>query len=291
MAKHSGKLILFIVPVLLVFMAAGAALLFYAAQKSEASFDAAYAPLGARGMTDRFFDQDSLLVGASDTDFSALPVLSADYSEPVLYQAPAAADWGIFMKCDEDTKQKSAHFSLRTLSLGGEGDKLGLVIYVATERARENGSYDVAIDISQNPPRCIVEVYGPTGERTKGVPIMMHSSEPKKKRPYLPMREGHRLFYSLICRTIEDKVYLLLVQHTQSDMTEYTYASKLINEMLQDYAQHERLQHRAGAYLEMPVHMFCLPLPLTHPLYSALQDQPLSISWQATLGEFEVMPC
>jgi len=269
-------------------------LFFLIALLSPFSLDAIFTGIGLRPLAS-FIDQetDSFLYHPENVVPDERPPLISGYVPRIAFsldRAGSKVNWEHSMECLHYRNQWSAHFLLEAVSLAPESRELGVAIYLASHQAKEDGTYDIRIEITQRAPDAFIAVYDSAGAKLQGpVPLKSRSAEELKK-PYLPWLAGNKQFYSVVCEQREEKMYLVLIQHTREEIHEYEHTSLLVREIIDTYSSHERLYNRPGAYLDVPTHMRCLPIPYVSNAYKVLLDGPLFVSWAAIQGELEVMP-
>lgn len=250
--------------------------------------------IGMRGVS-HFLNamEDSFLYHPKHVLSDDRPAMESGYTPRSYFKldkVSAQVNWNHCMPCVYSQNQWSAHFRLDVVAMAPETREVGMAIYLAGEQAKKDGTYDIRIEVCQKPPEAWVTVYNSAGVQLQGPVPLRPRDNTDLKKPYLPWAEGIKQFYSVVCEKRDEKVYLLLIQHTKEEIHEYEQTSLLVREMIDTYCAHERLRNRPGAYLEIPIHMRCLPVPYFNAAYKPLFENSLYVSWATISGELEVMP-
>ncbi|MDQ5890513.1 MAG: hypothetical protein QG604_387 [Candidatus Dependentiae bacterium] len=265
----------------------------YLEHRVEVVMPLAYTGIERKSIGHHLDANDVFLTHSDTASAEDRPRFSCGYVPPVpftLEKAGIHPNWQHAMQCVQDGAQRSAHFLLDAIDVIDKTGEIGVVIYVANEQAKQAGTYTLRIEIAQKRPDSLVTVYDESGAELTG-PLPLR---PKKKRgvkkPYLPWLDGMRQFYSVVCEKRDGTVYLILIQHSKEEIHEYDHTSPIVNDMVEHYSDHERLQNRPGAYLDMSLNMRCLPVPYANQKYELLGDGPLYVSWATLVGTIEILP-
>jgi|GEM_PF-4927939 len=241
-------------------------------------------------------DRPSILCVPCTIDLSTRPALPAAQPRIAQHRMPAHDEesvWDHAHRCTQESGQLSAHFGVyRHMHTAQPDSGIGVVVYVAHQSDYQAGDYSFRIEITQQAPDCSVCMYDSAGTLLVGPVPMRHREQGNDyKRPFLPWQAHMTYHYSLVVdRTDTAAPHLLLIQHTKEFLDAYVPAAPIVKTIIDRYARHERLQQRPGAYLEMPHHMFCLPIPYSHPAYEVLADGPVWVACAAKQGLFDVLP-
>jgi hypothetical protein len=229
-----------------------------------------------------------------------VPAQSLEASAPAIHstrsfqlQSPAATvAWERSIALQDDGNgQMTAHFVIDARDVVDETGGIGVVLYIAGSAARQTGTYDFRIEITQRRPSSLVTVYAADDSIITGPVPLVQATQEVTPKPYLPWLDGMKQAYSIILTQYQGEACFLMIQHTKEKISNYRYQSPEVRTILETYARHERLQNQRHGYLDQVDHMRCLPISLTHQQYHHLQqnqNQGGSVAFAQLEGEVVV---
>jgi hypothetical protein len=249
--------------------------------------------------TTHLFEPTQCIASSCSKTTQVLPTAAPLAAEPEtgarsfhLESPQESVDWSKSISlADDGNGQMTAHFVIDARDVVDETGGIGVVLYLASAEARNAGSYDFRVEITQRRPDSIVTMYAADGSVITGPSPMLLQSHDAPPKPYLPWLDGMKQAYSLIWCVHEGAPCFLFVQHTKEKVVDYDYQSPQVRTILETYARHERLQNRRHWYLDQVDHMRCLPISLTHQQYHHLQQnqtQDVSLAFAQLEGEVVV---